>query len=273
MNPSWSNLAYESSESQRPALWQGLAGLWCPELGPSGGKLFDCSPRARHGTLVNDPLWSVGLKGWMLGYSAPSAQCVDCGIVPEIGATQHFTLAAWMELSSGKVVAVGAPGISSNRFEILCDGATVYFVIDGSYPNVNAGLGLHHAALVYDASLGNKAIRGYVDGQLAVEGSGPANTASIDALGNLYLGLGDGGRYSTGRIGAAAAFGRSLTADEVALLYADPLGVLRPRSKPRLACVMAAGGPYHLVAAQTFNTGSSRGQLFTAGSEAGMVDL
>jgi hypothetical protein len=272
MNPSWSDFARESSESQRPALWQDLVGLWCPELGPSGGKLYDCTGRARHGALVNNPLWSVGLNGWAVGFSAPSTQCVDCGIVPEIGSTQHFTLAAWLELSSGNIMAVGAPGNYGNRFELLCEGATVYFTIDDSYPTANAGYGLHHVALVYDAGLGNKAIRGYVDGRLAVADSGPSNTASIDALGKLYLGLGDVGRYSTGRIGATAAFGRSLTADEVAQLYADPLGLLRPRNKQRLSGTVAAGGPYHLAAAQTFHTGGSCGQLFIAGSEAGMVD-
>jgi hypothetical protein len=222
---------------------------------------------------VNNPLWSAGLMGWMLGYSAPSTQCVDCGIVPEIGSTQHFSLAAWLELSGGNLVAVGAPGNYENRFEILCNGANVYFTIDGYYPAAySLSLGLHHFALVFDGTLGNKAIRGYVDGRLAVEDSGPANTASIGTLGNLYLGKGSNGRYSTGRIGAAAAFGRSLTADEVAQLYADPLGMLCPRSKPRLAGKTAAGGPYHLSAGQTFNTGGPRGQLFSAGSEAGMVD-
>jgi hypothetical protein len=270
--PSWSDFAREPAASLRRHQWDGLAGLWCPELGPSGGRLFDCSGRMRHGTAVNNPTWNVGRNGWMLSLSAGSSQYVDCGVVPEFGSTQHLSIATWMELSSGNIMAVGAPGNYTQRFEILFDGSTIYFTLDGYYPASACGSGLHYIAMVFDGTLGSKAIRGYVDGRLAVEGGGPSTTAPISQLGTFYLGQGSGGRYSTGRIGLTAVFGRSLQLDEIAQLYADPLGMLRPWRKPRLSCLGGIGGPYRMDARQIYQPGMAAGDLFLAGQTAGQIN-
>jgi hypothetical protein len=270
--PSWSDFARQRDESRCFKPWDRLAGLWSPELGPSGSRFFDCSGQMRHAAAYNNPTWTVGRNGWMLGFSAGLSQYVDCGVIPEFDSSQHATIGTWLEIGNGTNISVGMPGTYAQRFEIFCDSSTIYFTIDSAYPYASCNYGLNHFAMVFDATLGTKAIRGYINGRLAAEGAGPANTAPIEQLGAFYLGLGSGGRYSTGRIGVTAVFGRSLHPDEVAQLYVDPLGLLRPRRRKRLGYLGAVGGSYHLAAARTFHTGATAGQIFNTGQSAGMVD-
>lgn len=85
------------ANSEAPALWDGLAGLWMPQSA-AGGRWLDLSGKGIHGTLMNSPTWGVGPFGKQLAFD---------------GLTQYVTLGDNLDLTTG-ALTVSISGICTD---------------------------------------------------------------------------------------------------------------------------------------------------------------
>lgn len=86
-SPNFTNgFAKTSGESAYPNLWVGLVGLWVPELGKQGDRLYDFSGHGHHGTLNGMDAatdYVAGKFGFALDFDG-SNDNITCGNIPEI---------------------------------------------------------------------------------------------------------------------------------------------------------------------------------------------
>ena len=61
-------LARSAAESEYPGLWRGLTGAWMPELGQTGGVLFDLAGQRLNGGL-SGAVWGIDAFGELLSFS------------------------------------------------------------------------------------------------------------------------------------------------------------------------------------------------------------
>lgn len=88
-------LARNRGESLFPNLWDGLVGLWSPEIGKQGQSLFDFSLRKHDATLVGispSADYLAGKYGYAIDYDG-NEDYIDIGNIPEIDdASQDLTI-------------------------------------------------------------------------------------------------------------------------------------------------------------------------------------
>lgn len=102
--PSFSTgFAKTKGESLYPDLWDGLVGLWSPEMGKQGDRLYDWSGRAHHGTL-NSMDASTDYIGGKYGYALNfdgSNDNITTNNIPEINTvSQTMTVMFWVRTTA-----------------------------------------------------------------------------------------------------------------------------------------------------------------------------
>ena len=294
--PSYSHpRAHGPSDAGAARPWNGLVGLWAPELGPCGGRLWDHSGYANHGTLANmDPAsdWVASPAGWMLDYDGVN-DYVDCGSGAATNLTGDFTLSVWASSSaawnpanyryrpmatrnhvwqSGYGLHVyERPTPAEVRLEAWSRGTSL---VTASYTVTSLWVTgrVYHAAAV----LAGTTLLLYWDGRQVASAASAVPPASN--TGPLRIGHGNSASYLPwpGRIGSVAVWKRGLTATEIRRLYEDP-GVLvragrrRVCQRPWLAPVLP--GPYRAEAGEVFVSGHRAGQVQSTGAAAGEVSI
>lgn len=98
-----SGFAKNPGESLYPHLWNGLVGLWSPELGKQGDKLYDWSGFRHHGTLNGMDAatdYIAGKNGYALNFDGTNDN-ITCGNIPEIDtASQTMTIMFWIRTTA-----------------------------------------------------------------------------------------------------------------------------------------------------------------------------
>ncbi|MEO6434135.1 MAG: LamG-like jellyroll fold domain-containing protein, partial [Tepidisphaeraceae bacterium] len=205
-----------------------LLGHWrFDDGGVSGGGSVasDSAGGGHHGALVNGPAWTGGNLGQAIGFDGVD----DRVVIPDaaslrFGATQDFTLSAWVNLSSlpGQwtgIVTKARGSAGADWYGIWLDPSN-RFVFGGSSNIIGSAVattgGWIHVAAVQDGAAGTRAL--YVNGILV--GSGAAQAAS--GVGAMWIGGAESmNEFFAGRIDDIRLAGRAVPAAELAAL-ADP---------------------------------------------------
>lgn len=244
--PSYSQgFARCADESAHPQLWNGLVGAWIPEIGPSGSVLFDISGRGHHGTLVNleiDTDWALYDGGTFLN-TATNEHVT--GTFEQID-TACTILTFFKTGASGTSRPINIGDSASDVFYFAIDanigndfsywyraGAAQSTVYTAQVPSANTWY------MVAGAAYGNVRelfINGIsVDQTISTAFPTPIN---IFGLGDLIRANNIG---SACGVGLSLVYNRALSAQEVMLIYADPLALVRRRADIFPFVVVAAG--------------------------------
>lgn len=230
--------AKNASESAYPELWNGLVGLWSPEMGKQGLFLYDFSGRNHKGTLNSiDPstAYVSGKRGYALNYTG-SSTFVDCGTIPEIDdASKNLTLIFNMRSSA----TVSQTLITYDNNSVLQPATDWYCYCAnagnlkiggfGSTGELDTGItsaslrdGKFHQVVII---LKQTTLEVYVDGVLRYN---PANTKTHGNFGSsfsLQFGSAENVASYVGDLGEVRLYNRDLTPSEVRNTYigASPL--------------------------------------------------
>lgn len=99
--------ALNKHESAYPFLWDGLAGIWCPELGKQGDRLYDFSGYGHTSTLNGLSFsgatsnWVPGRYGYAIDYDGTNDNATT-GNIPQINSVaQTMTIMFWVRTTQG----------------------------------------------------------------------------------------------------------------------------------------------------------------------------
>ena len=270
--------APRDGEPENFNLHQGLVAHWDAQPGNTGKTLFNWS---RYGGLLPAALtsltWETSLTGPVLDFS--SGQAATPTVSLDVGADQSFTIAARIytpTVAAGRKTIISPNNVAlAPQFEInhfpgsLGTIKTGVFMADSDW-NVLTANTWHDVAVSFAGAGKHKF---YVDGkQVGHNEASPAQTYG-DSTNVWVLGARTtaGSQRFGGRIAYWAIWDRVKTANQMALLHADPLALLRVRRRI-FAFVPAVGGPYRAAAGQMFQTGAAAGETFNTGQVAGQID-
>jgi hypothetical protein len=173
-----------------------LIGLWTLDQ-TSGTVAYDMSGNGNDGTLMGDPMWTVGKIGGALELDG-TGDYVNCGNGDILNITRQVTLAAWVKADSdfaypdwSGIIMRGGPNIDTFALYYNGPGQQIGFKTTGTNPSWMAvpAAGLfddewHHVAATYD---GTKKLIYLDDEQIGTMDS----TGSIEtSTGRLLLGAG-----------------------------------------------------------------------------------
>ena len=215
---------------KRNTLTAGIVAAYNPNIFPGGGTLYDRAG-VNNGTITGATWAADARMGYVLNLGTTANQYyVNCGAsVADFVDQADFTLSAWLLpiLPTGysTIIGKGDYRIAGYYVYIHTDGKcritinelgsnqtlyqTTNFAFDGLW---------HHLACVRSAGVGYM----YLDGRL--NGSGALNL-NIDTAAAYDLLIGHhGSGYYAGSMGEVCIFNRALSAAEIGLLYADPIG-------------------------------------------------
>jgi hypothetical protein len=222
-----------------PLATSGLVGHW-PLDATSGTTAADASGSGNTGTLVNSPLWTVGVLGQALAFDGVGTYVN----VPHAAALNAYplTIAAWIK--TGATTGVGAivnkfVAGTSNGYQLFVDNGRLcaWYLRDAAnhvYDGTSCTLATsgyadnqwHHVAFVVDAAGG----RLYVDGvQRATRGwTGVASAPSTTQP--LHIGdyAGAAGAVFSGLIDDVRIYDRALSATEISNFYSSGGNVTAP---------------------------------------------
>jgi hypothetical protein len=226
-----SGYARNAAESAHPELWKGLYAAWVPTLGLSGSMLRDLGGKAYHGTLTNmNPAtdWALSNNSLVPGYDLTyngSNQHIN---IPNFQPPLQGTLCQWAKRtsSSGRERPFG----SSDNFEVKWEAAGTFtndmFAAGGGTltSTVNWTINVWMFT-VFTYNRNNTTQEIYVDGKFDVISTVGANDTEA---GPVTLGIAQrvtSTDYFTGQIGPTLFYDRVLRANEIRLLYENPLGM------------------------------------------------
>jgi len=203
-----------------------LMGHWRFDEG-SGTTAIDQSSNGNDGTLINDPLWTIGINNGALQFDGID-DYVNCGNDPSLNVTDEVTIAAWVKMNSvppdySVLIAgiYGAYWLEWRTTNVL----SLSMYINGTYNGTGPTLELadgdwHHIALTYDGA--NK--KGYYDGE---EIFSEAASGSIDVSSDNFL-VGEDHPASSGYNGCpdgliddVQVYDQALTQEEIQLMMSS----------------------------------------------------
>ena len=226
---------------------QGLVGWWLMNEG-GGLKAYDISGQGNHGTLTNNPTWTIGKRGPALGFDGTN-RYVNTGITSNTNfSNTTFSGSVWFKTtaSTGMLLAKqDITGGSAGGWAVSFGAAQVINVVhkDATGANVltrfttNTGLNdgkWHHIVFTMTTNTSSSSgqnINIYLDGVLN-QGS-LTNTAAVVAVAwPVYF----GNRYNTsipwdGSIDDVRIYMRALSTSEIQSLYYNPLAALEPQTR------------------------------------------
>ena len=196
-----------------------LIGYWNLNEG-LGAVAYDSSGNGNNGTLMNSPTWVTGKYGNALSFSG-NGDYVDIPNSNSLNLTNELTIVFWAKFISGNIPAIEKAssyllywdGASNIIGAVYLNGTLNYFGASGFLPDGN----WHQLAFTYECN-GEQAL--YVDGVSVESGVTPVTPISISAsdlrLGFVY------GASRAGTVDDVRIYNRTLSAAEVAALYAQP---------------------------------------------------
>jgi hypothetical protein len=242
---------------------QGLVGVWCPSLGPSGYTLLDRSGGGNHGVLTNMDAasdWVGTPGGWALDFDG-SNDWINIPRPRQIASTgvTHYTVSYWVKLRSG----YGATLRCNSTSGLFVYSATnlsggIQMATGGTYPiysntKLTAGAWAHCVIVFND-----KAVSLYLDGK--ADGGGTSANLPNFSTDNFRFGGYGGVETTNGQYGDFGFWLRAMTAPEVLSLYQagqSGLGrLLTQRAQRRVFRTQAAAKSYLFV---------NRGQVIGGG--------
>jgi len=200
-----------------------LVGHWRFDEG-SGTTANDQSGNGNDGTLINDPVWEIGIINGALQFDGID-DYVNCGNDASLNVTDAVTIAAWVKLNSVppafSVLIAGkyaAYWLEWRETKVLSLSMYINGAYNGSGPTLDLADGdWHHIALTYDGTQK----KGYYDKQeVFSEGA----SGAIDVAGNNFL-VGESHAASAGYNGCpdgliddVRVYNRALTQEEIQLM-------------------------------------------------------
>ncbi|MFH1883455.1 MAG: PA14 domain-containing protein [Planctomycetota bacterium] len=200
-----------------------LVGHWRFDEG-SGNTAHDQSGNGNDGTLINDPVWAIGIINGALQFDGIDDH-VNCGNGPSLNVTDAVTIAAWVKLNSvppafSVLIAgkYGAYWLEWRDTKLLSLSMFINGAYNGSGPTLDLADGdWHHIALTYDGT--HK--KGYHNRQ---EVFSERASGAIDVSGANFL-VGEGHPASAsyngcpdGLIDDVRVYNRALTQEEIQLM-------------------------------------------------------
>ena len=220
-----------------------LVGHWRFDEG-SGTTAHDQSGNGNDGTLINDPVWAIGINNGALQFDGIN-DYVNCGNDPSLNVTDAVTIAAWVKLNSvppafSVLIAgkYGAYWLEWRDTKALSLSMYINGVYNGSGPTLDLADGdWHHIALTYNGTQK----KGYHNRQeVFSEGA----SGAIDVSGVNFL-VGEGHPASAGYNGCpdgliddVRVYNRALTQEEIQLM-------MRAKGYPLASNPSPADGALH----------------------------
>lgn len=229
-------IALNRSQSEYPHLWDGLVGIWSPELGKQGSTLYDFSHQNHHGALTNmDPStdYVPGIHGYALNYDGTN-DFVNMGNIPEINdASQDISFVYWMRAGTQSTTAMfmydenDSLSPSIDMYCMFKTNFTIGGVGDASEWNTGYASSniqdnkWHLVVIVLDG--GNEYL--YIDSQLVASRAVAHNHANYGTSHNLKLADNANVGHYSGDMGSFSVYNRALMPTEVSEIYsgASPL--------------------------------------------------
>ena len=255
---SYGEFARSAADSEKPELWNKLAGAWIPSLGCTGSRLFDLSGRNNHGTGVGGPTWTTNKLGPTMVFNG-SSQYVNVGTLGNFGSLLGYglTIECWIKSSvtNTNMCLFGTQKDSASKMSLSLrvnsgeysgsvSAGGMRFVFTDNFPRLlisyvssNTGItngNAHHLAVRVSPS--SNTIEIYLDGNpLSVVNSYAQTPATFESYSQpLYFGAmnlyGTASQFFNGQISCARLWNRVLSPSQIRELYTDPLGMFRIRS-------------------------------------------
>jgi len=238
IRPSYqAGFARSAGESAYPELWRGLVGAWVPALGQTGGTLHDWGAHRNNGTLNNIAAadWNVNNTNNRIAYSITfnhdTTENIRLTGLTAYARLSPHTYTAWInmaavsgandfvlnngDLNDGTSLTIRTVS-SANRLGFFSEGGQVVDVGD-TVITLNEW---HHVATVYGS---DNNVTFYLDG--VADGVQAASASAWNAVNeDPQIGLWRTDIHPlNGQVASVSIYNRTLTANEVALLYAVPL--------------------------------------------------
>lgn len=236
------SLARNASESAYPNLWRGLIGVWNPQVGIQGQKLFDFA-RGNIGTLTNGPTWTPGRTGTTITFDGSNDHVLLTRSV--VAGLTNVTVMCWIrptataaskgiyfeKTNSGGVTRLGLNQITNGTGLIqfggrVNDGGGFQGKTTTTAPALNVWT---HVCGVWDGQ--TPAVWIYLNGELAAT-TGTPTAGAIASTTSPTVAIGatlTAGEYFAGNISDLRIYGRILSAPEIMQSYmgASPLVPLK----------------------------------------------
>ncbi len=205
----------------------GLIGYWKFDEG-SGTTATDSSGNNNSGALVNTPAWVPGKVGpSALQFNAANLQFVSVSDSASLDPTNGLTITAWINAAnwSGNR-RVLQKGNSDNQYRLLAEGGVFKFDLTGvgtlttTLPSVSTWI---HVAGTWNGTTMVIYYNGVSKASLVASGTNGTTTDSL-AIG-AKNGSGTAGDYFQGSLDDVRVYNRGLSASEIAVVMAPPLGV------------------------------------------------
>lgn len=241
VKPSYgTNFAQWPGMSEYPQLWRGLAVVYAPFLGMTGGRLLDWSGNGNHGILGTGaalPTWALGPDGPILSFDG--GDYVACPDSPLLTPSKKLTIVTWLKENNGASteVWISKEGSATNRsyyvrqyYYLGARYIDLVLSVDGSnFGNWRTAGNLHPVGewfmltIIVDTNDANPSI--YVNDQLTSGSwsSGSMPSSIYDNTAQLTLGVRRletaPTEYLTGLLGLSMLYGRNLSVSEIIQLY------------------------------------------------------
>ncbi len=220
-------VAINRNQSAYPHLWDGLVGIWSPELGKQGSKLYDFSPRKHHATLTNMDAstdYVSGKYGYALNYDSVN-DYLDIGNIPEINdASQDLSFVFWLKtpnaLTSNAIFTYDDNDSLAPAVDFYCMFKT-NFTIGGIGDSTEWNTGYassnlqddkwHLIAIVLDGT--NEYL--YVDSVIVASRTVAHNHANYTVSHNFRIADNSNVGYYQGNLGSFSVYNRALISTEI----------------------------------------------------------
>ncbi|MDB6109038.1 MAG: type sorting protein [Pedosphaera sp.] len=206
----------------------GLIGYWKLDEG-SGITTADASGNNNAGALINGPTWlTPGKVGpAALQFNAASLQLVSVPDAVSLDPTNGLTITAWVNAAnwSGNR-RVLQKGDGDNQYRLLAEGGVFKFDLSGvgSLTTTLPAVGTYvHVAGTWNGTTMAIYYNGVLKASLAAAGTNRTTTDTL-AIG-AKNGSGTAGDYFQGTLDDVRVYNRGLSASEISVVMAPPLGV------------------------------------------------